>query len=218
MEASFPAHVVNVPDNAFHYVIYFDNEGTSTIELPRGIYNDAREVLVALHARQRKTLNVQLTNTKVVLRRGPSRNRITARIAKAATEVVGVRFSPDLTRMLGFSSDRTYGGRDVYVAEHPVSLYENLHFVYVYCDLLEQVLVGDTKALLLRIIDRTSPDKSNVTHVTFHPVQYVPLQKKHFDTIAIELATDGGERVPFVACKSILIIEFRRCAHPYLLL
>jgi len=74
------------------------------------------------------------------------------------------------------------------------------------------------EAPLLRIIDRTSPEKSNVTHVTFNPVQYVPLQKKHFDTIAIKLATDGGERVPFIAGKSILIIEFRRCAHPYLLL
>jgi len=73
VEVSFPANVVNVRDNTFHYVVYFDNESTSTIELPRGIYNDAREVLVALHARQRKMLNVQIANTKVVLRRDPSR-------------------------------------------------------------------------------------------------------------------------------------------------
>jgi len=99
-------------------------------------------------------------------------------VTNTATDVVGVRFSPDLARMLGFSSDRTYGGRDIHVAEHPVSTYENLHLVYVYCDLLEQVLVGDTKAPLLRIIDRTSPDKSNVTHVTFNPLLYVPLQRK----------------------------------------
>ena len=154
----------------------------------------------------------------MVLRRDQSRNRITVSIANTATDVVGVRFSPDLARMLGFSSDRTYGGRDIHVAEHPVSIYENLHLVYVYCDLLEQVLVGDTKAPLLRIIDRTSPEKSNVMHVASNPVQYVPLQKKHFDTMAIKLATDGGERVPFVAGKWILIIEFRRWAHPYLLL
>jgi len=119
--------------------------------------------------------------------------------------------------MLGFSCDRTYSGRDVHVAEHPVSLYENLRLVYVYCDLLEQVLVVDMKARLLRIMDRTSPEKSNVTHVTFNPVQYVPLQKKHFDTIEIKLATDGAEGVPFVAGKSILIIEFRCCTHPLLL-
>jgi len=92
--------VVNVPGNTFHYVVYLDNESTSTIELPRGIYNDAREVLVALHARQRNTLNVQVANKKVVLRRDPSRNRITVRIANAVTDVVGVRLIPDLARML----------------------------------------------------------------------------------------------------------------------
>jgi len=135
------------------------------------------------------------------------------RIADAATDVIAVLFSPDLARMLGFSSDRTYRGCNVHMAEHPVSLYIN---VYVCCDLVEQVLVGDTKALLLRIIDRTSPEKSNVTRVTFKPVQYVPLQKKQFDTITIKL--DGGERVPFVEGKSIIIVNFRRCAHPYLLL
>ena len=64
MEASFPANVVNVPNNTFHYVVYFDNESTSTIELPRGIYNDAREVLVALHARQRKTLKKALRHDR----------------------------------------------------------------------------------------------------------------------------------------------------------
>jgi len=40
--------------------------------------------------------------------------------------------------------------------------------------------------------------------------------EKHFDTIAIRLTTDGGERVPLVAVKSNVIIEFRRCAHPFL--
>ena len=127
MEASFPANVVNVRDNTFQYVIYFDNESTSTIELPTGIYNDAREVLVTLHARQRKTLNLRVSNTKVALRRDSSRNRIAVNIVGTATDFVGVRFSPDLVRMLGFSSDRTYGGRDIHVAEHPVSMYENLH-------------------------------------------------------------------------------------------
>jgi len=60
---------------------------------------------------------VQVANTKVVLRRDPSRNRITVSIARTATDVVGVRFSPDLARMRGFSPDRTYGGRDIHVAE-----------------------------------------------------------------------------------------------------
>jgi len=86
--------------------------------------------------------------------------------------------------MLGFSSDRTYGGRDIHVAEHPVSIYANLHLVYVYCELLEQVLVGDTKAPLLRIIDRSPPEKSNVTHVTFNPCNSFRCRKSNGDLAA----------------------------------
>jgi len=54
---------------------------------------------------------------------------------------------------------------------------------------------------------------SHRSHATFNPVRYVPLQKKYFDTIAVKLMTDVGERMPFVVGKSILVIEFRRCAH-----
>jgi len=43
VEASFPANVVNVPDNTFHYVVYFDNESTSTIELPKEEFTTMRE-------------------------------------------------------------------------------------------------------------------------------------------------------------------------------
>jgi len=75
---------------------------------------------------------MQLANTKIVLRRDSSMNRITVRSHDTATDVIDVKFSADLARMLGFSPERTYGAHDVHVAEHPVSLYENLYLVYVY--------------------------------------------------------------------------------------
>jgi len=119
--------------------------------------------------------------------------------------------------MLGFDSNRTYDGHDVYTLEYPACLNEGTNLVYVYCDLLEQVLVGDTKAPLLRIINRNSSTNLNaVSHAKFNPVQYDPLQKTYFDTVAVKLMTDVGERMPIVAGKSILVIEFRRCAHLYL--
>ena len=44
------------------------------------------------------------------------------------------------------------------------------------------------------------------------------LQKKSFDTIDILLATDYGELLLFVPGKVIVVLEFRRTVHPYLLL
>ena len=68
--------------------------------------------------------------------------------------------------------------------------------MYVYCDLLEHVTVGDTKAPLLRIVDKPKKEQDVNVHKVFNPVHYVPLQKKNFDTIEINIMTDTGQPVP----------------------
>ena len=78
----------------------------------------------------------------------------------------------------------------------------DINSVYIYCDILEHVTVGDTKAPLLRIVDKDRKKRGNV-HQTFNPIQYVPLQKKNFDTVEVNTMTDGGRPVPFRYRKSI---------------
>jgi len=51
-----------------------------------------------------------------------------------------------------------------------------------------------------------------------NPIQYVPLQKKGFDTIQIKLATDTGVVVPFLPGKCMVVLEFRRAIHSYFLI
>ena len=96
--------------------------------------------------------------------------------------------------MLGFEPKRhhwfrrTNAKHEIY-AERPVLLSVGTA-VYVYCDLLEHVMVEDIKAPLLRIVNRktdVSRIGDTVKHTAFNPIQYVPLQKKSFDTIDILL-------------------------------
>jgi len=63
-------------------------------------------------------------------------------------------------------------------------------------------------------MDMTQPYNST-EHVSFNPVQYVPLQKKCFDSITIQLINDFGELMLFVCCKSLLVVKFIRTVHPY---
>ena len=63
------------------------------------------------------------------------------------------------------------------------------------------MLVGDTKAPLLRIVDRPS-DIKGIEHNIMNPVQYVPLQKKCFDTVTVSIMLDSGNPVPFLAGKN----------------
>ena len=93
-------------------------------------------------------------------------------------------------------------------------MYGSLGLFYVYCDLAEYVLVGDTKAPLLRIVDRPS-DIKDTKHRIMNPVQYLPLQKKCFDTVTVSITLDSGTAVPFLAGKTVVVLEFRRAIHSY---
>ena len=120
-------------------------------------------------------------------------------------------FSDTLARMLGF--DRTsfslgniYYGK-LFTGVDPSSM-------FVYCDLIEHVTVGDVRAPLLRTfgMEKSSND---VVHRTFPNPVYVPVQKKSFDTVDINIMTDTGDPMPFASGKSVALLHFRRSSNPY---
>ena len=117
--------------------------------------------------------------------------------------------------MLGFDANTYYyysranADNEIY-AIRPMLLSAGTANVYVYYDLLEHVIVGDVKAPLLRIVNRTTKVAridDIVEHTAINPIQYVPLQKKSFDAIDILLATDEGLPLPFVPSKAIVVLE-----------
>ena len=62
----------------------------------------------------------------------------------------------DLARMIGFKAGTIYLGKDVPITgEKPLDLASNMNSFYVYCDLLQPILVRDTKVPLLRIVDKS---------------------------------------------------------------
>ena len=131
---------------------------------------------------------------------------------------IKLEFSLDLARVLGFKAGKKYSLENVPIlGERMIDLTSNLNSLYVYCDLLQPVLVGDTKAPLLRIVDK-SKKTGDVTYRAMNPIQYVPIQKKCFDTIEIKLVTDTGVVVPFFPGKCVVVLEFRRTAHSYFLI
>jgi len=52
-------------------------------------------------------------------------------------------------------------------------------------------------------------------HRVFNPTLYVPLQKKGFDTVEIDMMIATGDPVPFLSGKSFVVLEIRRVIHPY---
>mgnify|MGYP003401617484 FL=1 len=86
-----------------------------------------------------------------------------------------------------------------------------IHNMYIYTDLIENVTVGDTEAPLLRIVE-TAGKFGDVIHQSFKMLRYIPLRKKSFDTIELDIRDVFGEPVSFESGILVVTLHFRRAS------
>ena len=86
--------------------------------------------------------------------------------------------------------------------------------LYVYCDAAEAIPVGDIKAPLLRVVDAAG-NFGDTIHRLYMSPQYVPVSKKGFNTVEIDIRDDTGRPVPFEFGKVITTLHFRRSGNKY---
>jgi len=123
-----------------------------------------------------------------------------------------VHFNRTLMDKLGFVDIPVLGfERGRHTAENPGDMAEQtVPTLFVYCDILQYVVVGNIMAPLLRMVDmKRKRTYGKMQEMPAAPL-YVPLQKKHFDTIEINIMTDTGEPVHFAHRKSVTVLEFKR--------
>jgi len=146
----------------------------------------------------------------------------TGRVHIALREHQSVDLSPQLYKMLGFTQDQSSlffnaGDKKVSIkAKLAVDLNADNHSLYVYCDVLESILVADTLAPLLRIVD-TSGKTGTLVHRYYDKTIYVPLQKKNFDTLELDIRSDLGEPIQFTGGKVVAVLHFRQAKNAYYL-
>jgi len=124
-----------------------------------------------------------------------------------------------MQRLLRFKKNKfTLELDDKLIGAVPPDFTEGLTSMYVYCDVIEPIVVGDCKVQLLHTLPfNHKPNVDAFNHVFANPL-YTPLQKKHFGTLEVNILTDTGQPVPFVDGKSIVVLHFRRSSNPFFLL
>lgn len=216
LEAIYPNRVFNVADDSYFFTLHHADDSQTKHYMAVGVYTNRIDITNRLRESQTAVAST-LPERKVPIQfRTYAQNRWAFKIM--TDEIKHLDFSPSLAHMLGFSEYQLYSGRGEHKASVSADLMGETKNIYVYCDLLEHTLVGDTKAPLLKIVKRASSADSEIGHASFNPVQYIPIQKRSFDTITVHLMTDTGTFMPFLSGKTTLVLEFRRCAHPYLLI
>ena len=200
-EISFPIRLPNVlPNTCSVTVLSSVNEPIATYVLDFGYY----EYIGQLTSK----LNQHLRRHDIVL--APNVVRKKVRIDKDGE--FSIQFNETLARILGFVHSTIYRPRRIslHVAPNQYNLSAIvLPTMYVYCDVLQHIVVGDITAPLLRIVDVKTANTST-KHQILNPPLYVPLHKKNFDTIEINIMTDEGKPFPFVDGKLVMVLEFKR--------
>ena len=105
--------------------------------------------------------------------------------------------------------------RKTFEAQLVGDLNGGLHNLFIYCDLLEHVNVGDTLAPLLRTVAVSGAVGESVTRV-FSPPRYIPMRRTNFESIEIDIKDDLGEPVAFEGGRVVVTVHCRRVNSGYL--
>lgn len=122
-----------------------------------------------------------------------------------------LEFSPDLHNMLGFKSKILSVKEEGYLSEYPLSLSRALpDKLFIYCDLCEPHLVGNSLSPLLRVVslDKTEFGCNLVKSFTLQ--HYYPVITNVFRTIEIDIRDQMGERIPFEYGTLTCTLHFKK--------
>jgi hypothetical protein len=115
------------------------------------------------------------------------------------------------TKMLGFSENLSCDNRQ---AENIIDIFGQVHILYIYSDIVSPISVGAKKVPLLQMITLNNPNNiykhlGSLNTVTFENPMWVPVSRRIFDTISIDLRDDAGNLIQFESGKVVATLQFR---------
>ena len=219
-EIQFPRTWYNVtsPVSVDKYEYTFRNtndpfKAGSYLQLMEGYYDDGAQIIDQINNELTDTISEEYLATKLVYDTASRK----CRLLIGENNILGM--NSRLASLLGFGDDgaRIFNQFDNRrEGRHAIDVDQGFYGLFVYCDILESIPVGDTRAPLLKIVD-VSGKFGEIIHRIYSDPQYIPLGKKEFESIEINIRDDTGRLVPFQFGKVVMTLHFRRSKNPYFL-
>lgn len=177
---------------------------TITEPVPTGNYQDVQELIDMLNTHKELSKHLLFEyNSKTNKVQVETRNH-----------VIKVNLPQRLALLMGFDPKETdikQNSKPI----RPVNLQLGLpSYLYIYCDVVEPQLIGDTMAPLLQVVNIDSVDYvyGANKYVQFQSPHYIPVMKSSFESIEVDLRDDTGNHIPFQFGTSCVKLHFRRRA------
>lgn len=201
VEAIYPHSFHNLPKGRNTVTV-----GNHSMVIPSGHYKSVHHLITIING-------LQLVNKVVKLKY----DQITGLVHVIPIEEPepninlgdGIYLSASLERLFGFHVSNE--------SLHPVSRRPaNIDYfipqqLFLYTDIVEHQLVGDTTAPLLRTLAVKDAPFGKSVHNMFTNPHYVKVQKRHFDTITVDIRDHTGKKAPFEYGTVTVKLHFRPC-------
>ena len=203
-EMQYPHSWYNVKEKDTRLVV---NNGTSSefIDLSEGYYESPESLTTFIN----ETIKKATLDEAAKVYYNPINQKVVVDI-----KAEGQLYMPDGVKvLLGYDIQQgTFLGETKgkkFKSPNIVHMDLGMYAFYVYSDITEPRVVGDRLVPLLRTVPITGKHGESVVKY-FQNIDYVPVMKKSFDTIEIDIRDDTGKPIPFEYGKLVVTLHFRK--------
>ena len=178
-EIQFPRNWQTINRKNRGFTIH-SSQGNAYLVLETGYYNTVQEVV--------NEMNLCVENHIYACKDGDSAcwptfkyDTVSKRVTALVPKQSAIVFNQRLMAILGFGPEQTQlhntGATTVHHVGSQISdINEGLYGLYIYCDLLEHVIVGDVEAPLLRVVDASGASGEIINRIYEKP-RYVRFRR-----------------------------------------
>lgn len=204
-EIQFPSAWRNIVGGCVE--VRFSNDTLPIVfTMSNGVYETISAVIDQVH----KIIKHAELEKKIVLSYDKIRNSVTL-VVKEDQKGFGISFSQNILEIFGLRrKPHEFYTSGVYT-ENSTDISRGFSALYVYADIVENRMVGDSMVPLLRVVPVVNKPKHKDTQwVRFHHIQYIPVVQGRSDIIEINIRRDNGEIVPFENGKVVITLHFQK--------
>lgn len=171
-----------------------DNIIIHSCEIPPGYYKKIDDVIEIINEKVKEKTKI----VEDILSLDKLNGRCKVHFGSQEHRIHGVFLQGRLNMQLGFQPDTNLK----YYTFSPHCC--NINFgvpdqMLIYTDIIEPTFIGHEKAYVIKIVN-TQPKQlvfGDACYVAFEQMHYMPVQKREFDTIAIDIRDHTGNFMPF---------------------
>jgi hypothetical protein len=222
VEITYPHTWYNIRgEHQFFLRAVLEKYGNMSISLEPGYYASPVEICSALNDRVSDWLSAFQADMKVATADIPKyrlrfeysaqKRKIVLSLGKP-TKVKQIVFSSAMSHLLGIEEVIEIVAPEVlttFTGSYPVDIDAGFVALYLYCDLLPNLIIGDTLAPLLRTVN-VEGKYDDIVCRSFDFPHYLPLAQREFNTVHIVIKDDMGRPLKFQYGKVVVKLHFRR--------